>query len=90
MVICFLVFIYFLLKLQTLLLFLWYSQSITSEHETGMLLGMNQPLALVLFQDFLCPEKEWYIDAQNQLNAYLVYFMEDVILMDNELHLNQR
>jgi len=54
-----------------------------------MLLGMNQPLALELFQNFLCPEKEWHIDAQNQLNAYLVYFMKDVILTDNELHLNK-
>lgn len=54
-----------------------------------MLLGINQPLALELFQDFLCPEKECHIDAQTQLNAYLVYFMKDLILADNELHLNQ-
>lgn len=48
------------------------------KREKGMLLGMNQPLALELFQGFLCPEKEWYIDAQNQLNACLVYFVKDV------------
>lgn len=54
-----------------------------------MLLGMNQPLALELFQHFLCPEKGWHMDAQNQLNVCLDYFMKDLILTDNELHLNQ-
>lgn len=55
-----------------------------------MLLGMNQPLALELLQEFfLCPEKGWHMDAQNQLNVGLDYFMKDLILTDNELHLNQ-
>lgn len=61
----------------------------TGKREKGMLLEMNQPLALELFQDFLCPEKGWHMDAQNQLNVCLDYFMKDLILTDNELHLNQ-
>lgn len=39
---------------------------------------MNQPLALELFQDFLCPEKEGYID--DIFLSILIYFMKDVIL----------